>query len=130
MLKNLTFKFNHEFSEIINEINYVIIENQLGQTCHRMKEIQALITQYSLLVFTNLLDIQFISASNKLKLFNLKHKTTYDERKKISIIKCKELLISQNQSAQFIDFFDQHLKKDDLADSFLQGYWFIQNSKC
>ena len=69
--------------------------------------------------------IEFVSASNKLYDCNLKEKTTYSERKKIGIEKCYQIINTDFRFEEHTDFFNQHKKKDDLADSFLQGLWFI-----
>ena len=60
----------------------------------------------------------------KLKEFLGKKKTTYDERKKESVKITKKLIINTNWN----EHFEKHKKKDDLADSFLQGLWYINNS--
>jgi len=81
----------------------------------------------------NMNNIQFISASNKLKMFIGNKKTTYNERKKIGIEETKKLLLkigSDNiEKDKIIDMFNKHKKKDDLADSFLQGIWYIERER-
>ena len=75
----------------------------------------------------NINDIEFVSAGNKLKNF-ITTKTTYEERKKLSIKITKELL-SNNGLGEQLEYFDKHKKKDDLADSFLQSLWYISKIK-
>ena len=53
-------------------------------------------------------------------------KNTYIERKKLGIIKSIEYLNLPNFN-EWETFFKNHSKKDDLADSFLQGLWYITN---
>ena len=53
-------------------------------------------------------------------------KTTYSERKKLGINVTEQILIENNFHDQK-SYFNQHKKKDDLADSFLQGLWYIKN---
>ena len=54
---------------------------------------------------------------------------TYNERKKIGIDCTKDILI-KNQLEKHFNFFMNSSKKDDLADSFLQGlYYLINNNK-
>ena len=68
------------------------------------------------------------SASNKLKEFLGKSKTTYAERKKASIKFTHDILIKNNNLQNWLEHFNKHKKKDDLADSFLQGRWYLKNT--
>ena len=104
-------------------INYILIENQISPIANRMKSIQGMIAQY--FIMKNLKQIEFISAQNKLKYFIEQKKTTYSERKKFSIETCKDLLLKYNQ--ENLTFFINHKKKDDLADCFLQAFYFFIN---
>jgi hypothetical protein len=54
-------------------------------------------------------------------------KLTYGQRKKLGITKCLDILTSDYRFQNNIDFFKSHKKQDDLADSFLQGLWFIHH---
>ena len=49
---------------------------------------------------------------------------TYKGRKKTGIVHATALV-----PAQWKDYMLKHPKKDDLADAFLQGLWFIENSR-
>ena len=71
-------------------------------------------------------NIEYISSSNKLKNFLEKKKTTYSERKQLSIEVTTKQLNDKPELTPWIDFFKTHKKKDDLADSFLQGLWFLE----
>jgi hypothetical protein len=124
--KNIKYKFNKLF---LNEgkIDYVIIENQMSLIAQRMKTIQGMVAQYFIMNDTAN-KIEFISASNKLKECGIKEKTTYNERKKLGIQKCLEILNSNNNLEEKINHFQSHKKKDDLSDCFLQGLWFISIS--
>jgi len=102
----------------------ILIENQISPIANRMKTLQGMIAQY--FIMQNITDIEFVSASNKLKSFTNNQKTTYSERKKLGIDVTKNILTEQNFNEKN-DYFNQHKKKDDLADSFLQGLWYIQN---
>ncbi len=112
---------------ILKDIDYVLIENQISPIANRMNCIQGMIAQYFLM--KNMEKILFISAANKLKLFIGNKKTTYSERKKISVKLTKELLIknicNNNQKEKIIDLFNRSKKRDDLADCFLQGLWYL-----
>ena len=83
-------------------------------------------------------NIEFISAANKLKDSDTKLKekdsgdsenviNTYNLRKKQGITKCLELITNDHKYNHMLEYFNGHSKKDDLADSFLQGIWFINN---
>jgi hypothetical protein len=125
---NIKTKFDSLFS---NEetIDYVIIENQIGPIANRMKTLQGMIVQYFIMTPTFVEHIEFISAANKLKDFNIIEKTKYSERKQIGIQKCLEIISADTAFSEHIAYFSKHLKKDDLSDSFLQGLWFIKDRK-
>jgi hypothetical protein len=90
-----------------------------------MNSIQGMLTQY--FIMKGLYNIKYVSASNKLK--NLIEKnTSYSERKKQSILIAKAILIEKNIDTNYIDFFESHSKKDDLADSLLQAIWFLKEN--
>jgi hypothetical protein len=125
---NIKTKFNKLF-ENEGKINYVIIENQISPIATRMKTIQGMIVQYFIMSNFNVEHIEFISASNKLKDCDAKDKTTYNDRKKLGITKCLEIITNDFRFNEHIDYFNIHKKKDDLSDSFLQGIWFINNKK-
>ena len=120
------------------KIDIVIIENQISKIATRMKTIQGMITQYFIMEHTT--NIEFISSTNKLKLFtDKKTKTDYKERKKMGIEFCRNVIVNNidnydykddNDECYFkgwLEHFDKHKKKDDLADCFLQGLWYINN---
>ena len=105
-------------------IDTVIIENQISPIASRMKTLQGMIAQY--FIMKNTTDIHFISAANKLKEY-VTTKTTYAERKHKGIEICEELLINNELFGKYLDMFHTHKKKDDLADCFLQGIWYLRN---
>jgi hypothetical protein len=90
-----------------------------------MKTLQGMIAQY--FIMKNTTDIHFISAANKLKEYVSK-KTTYSERKKMGIEICEELLVNNEQFGKHLEMFHTHKKKDDLADCFLQGIWYLRDT--
>ena len=119
-------------------IDKILIENQLSNIAVRMKSLQGMITQY--FIMRGYENIEYISSTNKLKLFlqkdkegkgkegkgekekgkEEKQKTTYSERKKLGIKYCQELLTEKGHD-EWLTFFLKHGKKDDLADCLLQG---------
>ena len=122
--RNIRKIFDEKFSEY--SIDTVIIENQISPLASRMKTLQGMLAQY--FIMKNVDNIEFIAASNKLRNFPEGQHVTYAERKKKSIA-ITENIIKKNESvtAQFQIFSKS--KKDDLADSFLQGIWYLQEYK-
>ena len=55
-------------------------------------------------------------------------KTSYSERKKASIKFTREVLLENNLLQKWLEHFNKHKKKDDLADSFLQGRWYLKDT--
>ena len=118
--KNMMKEFDIIFKNY--KIDKVLIENQISPIANRMKTIQGMITQY--FIMKNIDFIEFISSFNKLKLWVHK-KTTYNERKKLSINIVKQLIDKNNSLLKWQGSFLLHKKKDDLADSLLQGLWYL-----
>jgi len=107
------------------EIDKIIIENQIGPLALRMKMLQGMITQH--FIENNYINIEFINASNKLKDFLNKKKTTYNERKKLGIEVTMNYINEHDMLYKWKEIFNNHRKKDDLADSFLQALWFVNH---
>jgi len=107
---------------IVSGIDVVIIENQLSTLATRMKTLQGMITQY--FIMRGVPDIRFISAINKLKLFAKEQgdEDCYADRKKRSIEITRSLIVNVPLMSMK---FEKHKKKDDLADCFLQGMWWL-----
>lgn len=122
--KNIKQRFEELFDGE-GVIDYVIIENQISPIANRMKTIQGMIAQYFIMKNTGQ-NIEFISAANKLKEYTDKQ-DKYSDRKKLGITKTLEIMKNGFQYNEWTDYFTTHKKKDDLADSFLQGLWFIKN---
>ena len=67
--------------------------------------------------------VKGVSAIHKLNnIITLDSTSSYKARKKTGIIHAEQLMPSNKKP-----FFKSHKKKDDLADSFLQGLWFIKH---
>lgn len=108
-------------------IDYVIIENQISPIANRMKTLQGMITQY--FIMKSNARIEYISSENKLKNFNDIDTSSYKDRKKASIHIVENMLIhdAYNITKHWNLLFKDSKKKDDLADTFLQALWYIQN---
>lgn len=145
MMKHLDSILFPAFSETAPSapIDMMIIENQISTLASRMKTLQGMITQY--FIMKHIPQIEFISASCKLKLFTdttthtdlgaealCVDASTYADRKKSGIIVCRSLgEISRKYNsgyAKWIPVFENHKKKDDLADCFLQGLWRVHSA--
>jgi hypothetical protein len=104
--------------EVLEQINYdfeeAIIENQIGPNAIRMKCLQGMITMYFIGKGVN---VTYWNAANKLKPF-IQTKTTYAERKKLSIIVTRAIIDKYYNT--HLAYYNSHKKKDDLADCFLQ----------
>lgn len=138
--KNLKSHFDSIFKEYIDKIDAIIIENQIGNLAGRMNVLQGMISQY--FIMKDLTRIEFISATNKLKLFkgiiqnqNQNHielenvieteKKLYKMRKDAGKKVCRSLLLFYRHLSIWIKDYDKHKKRDDLADCFLQGYYYM-----
>ena len=129
--RNIKYKLDELLQEEEMKINYVVIENQISTLASRMKTIQGMIIQYFIL--KNIENIDVISSQNKLKLLkeyenieNIK-KTSYGDRKKIGINLTNKILDSNEKLRISKELFIGK-KKDDLADSFLQGLYYIKHT--
>jgi len=123
------------------ESNVILIENQPSMKNPKMKAISSTIFDYFLIrgIFdkektnSNITKVKFMSPSNKLKLANegdtkklVKLKgddsKTYKLTKALGIKYCREMI---EPHVNWKNVFDEHKKKDDLADSFLQGMYYF-----
>ena len=115
--------FDTELKDYLSTITHIVIENQISPIANRMKTLQGMIAQY--FIMNEKTQIAFVSAANKLK----GHQdietdlTTYSSRKKEGI-KITLKLINERYT-QWEQHFTKHKKKDDLADAFLQGNWYL-----
>ena len=127
------------------DITEVLLENQPVLKNPIMKSIQKILYSYfqydKIIMGREISTIKLINASNKLKLGKhlkeinntesiLKIKTKYSKNKKLAILYTnhflKERLITDDYE-KFNNIFNEHKKKDDLADAFLQGLYYIEN---
>jgi len=129
--RNIKYKLDELLEEEEIKIDYVVIENQISTLASRMKTIQGMIIQYFIL--KNIKNIDIISSQNKLKLLkeyenieNIK-KTSYGDRKKMGINLTSKILDTHEKLRGSKELFIGK-KKDDLADSFLQGLYYIKHT--
>jgi hypothetical protein len=126
--KNIQHKFDIIFSVHLSTLDTIIIENQIGPLANKMKTIQGMLSQYFIMK-NNHIKIDFISSSNKLKDFikETDHKLDYKERKKLGVQSCINFISKDFKYDSWFTMFKKHTKKDDLADCFLQGMWYINH---
>lgn len=107
-------------TEAWKNTDLVVVENQPDR---RMYAVQAMLQMY---FCTRKFTCSGISATHKLSnivtIDDIVH--TYKGRKKTGIVHAYALVPKENQA-----HFDKHKKKDDLADSFLQGLWALEHHK-
>lgn len=145
-LDTITNVLYNKLQEIFidHDITEVLLENQPVLKNPVMKSIQIILYsffQYEKVIMGRDINlIKFINASNKLKLGKnlseinnsediIKIKSKYTKNKKLAIIYTnyflKERLIVEDYE-KYNDIFNNHKKKDDLADAFLQGLYYIE----
>jgi hypothetical protein len=135
--------FDKELVNHLETITHIVIENQISPIANRMKTLQGMIAQY--FIMHDIHNIRFVSAANKLK--GASPLTPggvacvaggenppggvgagpqgYAARKKEGIKITQGLL--NEKYIQWVPHFNQHKKKDDLADAFLQGIYVLNN---
>ena len=95
-----------------------------------MNTIQGMCAQYFIMAADSesVPNIEFISSSGKLRDFKdkISETNTYKDHKRDSIRICMEMLEANGFSKEAIESSD---KKDDLADCFLQGIYYMKREK-
>ena len=124
-------KYNHFL-----EVDHVLLENQPALKNPTMKSIQMMIYSYFLINgITNSLspieDLEMINARNKLKAYKgpeikCEIKDKYKRTKFLGIEYCK-IMINENDKIEgkYRKLLEDSKKKDDLADAYLQGIYYI-----
>jgi hypothetical protein len=118
--------------QVLENATHVIIENQISPIANRMKTIQGMLAQYFIMRSTteNPIHIEFVSAAGKLKGFEKQNEnmdSEYAQHKRDAVFYCLRFMEMEN----FFAWKDALTvkKKDDLADCFLQGIWYLQREK-
>tara|TARA_B110000483_G_scaffold186230_2_gene220402 strand:+ start:486 stop:1316 length:831 start_codon:yes stop_codon:yes gene_type:complete len=122
----------------MDDLDCVYIENQISPIASRMKTIQGMLSQYFIMKYDEI-KIEFCSSSNKLKNINKifekyeicstvteneSSETTskYRKHKKDAVYYCNQICDKQYSEWSHVL---KTTKKDDLADCFLQGLYYI-----
>jgi len=117
------------------ECNNIIIENQPVLKNPTMKSIQIMLYSYFLIKNKNINIIKLVNASNKTKVYKgpkddelIKISEIKDKykRTKMTAIRHCQLMINDTK---FLDYFNSHKKKDDLADAYLMTQYLMNINK-
>jgi hypothetical protein len=140
-IKELSVKLFDELAKFGDDfliVDEVIIENQPLKN-PTMRSVQFLL--YSYFVINGLMkntinNISFFMAGKKLEAFTGDHdiakqqfghiKSTYKQTKNSAILFCKEMI--KNSQPEWHNYIINHLKQDDLADTFLMNCHHVQNN--
>lgn len=153
--KRIKIEFDERLKTLLPQITHVILENQISPIAGRMNTIQGMLSQY-FIMRNDAIHIEFISSIGKLKGLAMPSiplpsassvplqsvplpsvplqsassipfdKTIYKEHKSDGIFFCKQFLENNSQLMFLKQIIEASHKKDDLADSFLQGIYFMK----
>jgi hypothetical protein len=110
----------------------ICIENQPALKNPVMKTVQMILYSYFMIEGATkdklVEQVHMINARNKLKVYKgppveCKYKEKYKRNKYLSVEYTKLMILQEEK--KFIDLFNESKKKDDLADAYLQGIYFI-----
>lgn len=142
--KNITiFELSKMIVNKLDKIDFsksdeVIFESQPSKN-PKMKNLSFLLFNYFVMryvaVDSNELkekfkNISYVNAKNKLKVYDgpyveCKLKNQYSRNKFYGKVYCEYLIRKQEEK---VNFFNSFKKRDDLADSFLQGVWYLMKN--
>lgn len=149
--KRIKYNFDTRFSSYLDKISHVILENQISPIAGRMNTIQGMVAQYFIMQSSDNLAaplaeapirapkaplanthvgnkvplvIDFISSAGKLK--GLSDSSQYKDHKKDGIAFCQRFMEANPELNTLKTLFDAASKKDDLADCFLQGIYYLK----
>ena len=117
-------------------VTHVVIENQISPIATRMKTVQGMLTQYFLMREEegggSPIHVEYVSSCNKLKGLVDASETSgstsqpdkYKQHKADSVRICTDMI--RENFAESASILSTSTKKDDLADSFLQGIWYLR----
>jgi len=133
--KRIKIEFDERLKTLLPQITHVILENQISPIAGRMNTIQGMLSQY-FIMRNDSIHIEFISSIGKLKgLVQTQtesvessplDKAVYKEHKSDGIFFCKQFLENNIQLISLKQIIEASHKKDDLADSFLQGIYYMK----
>jgi hypothetical protein len=123
--KRIKNNFDAKFFPFMKELTHVILENQISPIAGRMNTIQGMVAQYFIMT-TDDLNIDFISSAGKLKGLAINETTDYKTHKKDGIHFCTRFLDANSELSIFTSVLEASAKKDDLADCFLQGIYYLK----
>lgn len=132
--KRIKIEFDERLKTLLPQITHVILENQISPIAGRMNTIQGMLSQY-FIMRNDSIHIEFISSMGKLKgLVQTQtesvqtpfDKAVYKEHKSDGIFFCKQFLENNIQLGSLKQIIEVSHKKDDLADSFLQGIYYMK----
>ena len=118
----------------LSNVKYVLIENQPALKNPTMKSIQMIV--YTFFIIEGLMNdnssiegVHMVNARNKLKVYKgepieCDKKNKYAKNKYLSIEYTKLMILKEEE--QFKELFKESKKKDDLADAYLQGIYWIE----
>jgi hypothetical protein len=144
LIERLYERFVYEWDPAM-KIDEVLVENQPVFKNPTMKSLQMVICTFFKMMGLNtgdVLTVRFVSASNKLKVKlrppttaakteqkndqKPKQKNTYKDNKKLAVDIALFYLENVMKNQDQVNFLRSHKKKDDFADSFLQGLHYCE----
>jgi len=119
---------------LLFDVDEIVIENQPSLKNPTMKAVSTILFTYFVDrgIYQKLndnddpvKDVKFVAPSGKLKVDDIdQSKLTYKDTKKIAIYYTRSVINKRN-----LKFFNEHKKKDDLADAFLHAFKNIHRGK-